>query len=40
MEKSYTKETEQLKKLLSSHLQTFEKSVEWADYSNWLIKAA
>ncbi|KAL4472004.1 hypothetical protein ABPG72_018506 [Tetrahymena utriculariae] len=40
MEKSYAKETEQLKKQLASHLAQFEKSNEWADSSNWLIRAA
>ncbi|KAL4450958.1 hypothetical protein ABPG74_021280 [Tetrahymena malaccensis] len=40
MEKSYAKETEQLKKQLANHLAQFEKSNEWADSSNWLIRAA
>ncbi|EAR92823.2 dopey, amine-terminal domain protein (macronuclear) [Tetrahymena thermophila SB210] len=40
MEKSYAKETENLKKSLANHLAQFEKSNEWADSSNWLIKAA
>lgn len=39
MEKSNKKEKDHFKRLLVNHLNSFEKCVEWADYSNWLIKA-
>lgn len=38
MDKSYSKESDALRKLMANHLAYFEKNVEWADYSNWLIR--
>ncbi|EGR32622.1 hypothetical protein IMG5_076520 [Ichthyophthirius multifiliis] len=38
LDKQYSKEQETFKKLITIHLQYFEKNSEWTDYNSWLIK--